>query len=299
MTWVESDRVVSVRAKHPVADVVVGTLHGFQRHQTARNAAVLTYFGFLSIFPLFMVAASVLGFILQGNQRLQEDILDTAASQIPVLGNQIEAESGRLEGSLPTVVIGLLIALWAATRAFAGVQNAFDDVWEVPLAERDNLAVRRGKAVVGIIVIGSGLIVTTAISSIVSSVSLPFGGRVLLVLGTVAINGSVLWVMLRFMTAARVSWRVAWPGALFGGIGFTTLQVLGTFIVTRFLASASDTAGVFAGVFALMAWINLHAMISLIAAELNGSISRRRRRYDDTRLWLTSELEHTATEHVD
>lgn len=299
MTWVESDRVVSVRAKHPAADVLVGMLHGFQRHQTARNAAVLTYFGFLSIFPLFMVATSVLGFILQGNPRLQEDILDTAAAQIPVLGSQIEDQAGELEGSVPTVVIGLLIALWAATRAFSGVQNAFDDVWEIPLTERDNLAIRRGKAVVGIIVIGSGLIVTTGLSSIVSSVDLPFGGRALLALGTVVVNGSVLWVMLRFMTAARVSWRAAWPGALLGGIGFTTLQVLGTFIVTRFLASASDTAGVFAGVFALMAWINLHAFISLIAAELNGSISRRRRRVDHARLWLTSEFEHPATEHVD
>jgi membrane protein len=299
MTWVESDRVVSARSKHAVIDVAVGTVHGFQRHQTARNAAVLTYFGFLSIFPLFMVATSVLGFILQGNERLQDEILDTAAAQIPVLGSQIEEQAGQLEGSVITVVIGLLITLWAATRAFAGLQNAFDDVWEIPLTERDNLAVRRGKGVVGIIVIGSGLIVTTGLSSIVSSVDLPFGGRALLALGTAVINGSVLWVMLRFLTAATVSWREAWPGAVFGGIGFTTLQVLGTFIVTRFLASAGDTAGVFAGVFALMAWINLHAMISLIAAEMNAAISRRSGRLDDTRLWLTSEFEPPATEHID
>jgi membrane protein len=291
VTWVESDRVVSARGSHPVVDVVIGTIAGFQRHQTPRNAAVLTYFGFLSIFPLFMVASSVLGFLLRGNEQLRDDILDTAVAQIPVIGSQIAAETGTLEGNVWSVVVGLLITLWAATRAFAGLQNSFDDIWEVGVLERDNLAVRRVKGVVGIITIGSGLIATTVMSSLVSALALPTGGRVLLVLGTMVVNGGVLWVMLRYLTAETVRRGEAWPGAIFGGIAFTTLQVLGSFLVRRFLGGASDTAGVFGLVFALMAWINLHAMISLIAAELNAAIRRRRHRLENATLWLTAEYE--------
>ncbi len=291
MTWVESDRVVTARSKHGAIDVAVGTLHGFQRHQTARNAAVLTYFGFLSVFPLFMVATSVLGFVLQNNEQLKEDILDTAVAQIPVIGSQIEREAGNLEGSLVAVVIGLLITLWAATRAFAGLQNAFDDVWEIPVTERENLAVRRLKSLLAIVVIGGSLVLTTALSSLVSLDVLPFAGRVLLWGGVAVINGAVLTFMYRFMTAADVTWRVAWPGAVLGGIGFALLQYFGSLLVQRFLASASDTAGVFATVFALMAWLNLHAMVSLIGAELNASMSRRHGRIDDATLWLTSDLE--------
>jgi membrane protein len=291
VTWVESERVVAARGSHPVVDVVVGVIAGFQRHQTPRNAAVLTYFGFLSIFPLFMVASSVLGFLLRGDDDLRDAILDTAVAQIPVIGTQVADQTGTLEGSVWGVVVGLLIALWAATRAFAGLQNAFDDIWEIPVTERDNIALRRVKGIVGIITIGSGLIVSTVLSSLVSALDLPFGGRVVLVLGTVVVNGFVLWVMMRYLTAATVGLGEAWPGAVFGGVGFTTLQVLGSFLVQRFLAGASDTAGAFASVFALMAWINLHAMVSLIAAELNAAIRRRRTRILHATLWLNAEYE--------
>lgn len=299
MTWVENDKVVDVRSRNAVIDVIVGVVAGFQRHQTPRNAAVLTYFGFLSIFPLFMVASSVLGFVLQNNESLRDDILDTAVSQIPVLGTQIADQSGSLEGNVWSVVIGLLITLWAATRAFAGLQNAFDDIWEVPLTERDNVAVKRGKGIVGIITIGSGLIVTTVLASLVSALPLPVGGQLLLVLGTMVVNGAVLWVMLRYLTAEDVALGEAWPGAVFGGIAFSTLQIFGSFLVQRFLSNASDTAGVFAGVFALMAWINLHAMVSLLAAELNAAIRRRRRRVRDATLWLTAEFGDPAASPVE
>lgn len=286
MTWVESERVVQARGSNAVVDVAVGTLAGFQRHQTARNAAVLTYFGFLSIFPLFMVGTAVLGFVLQGNEQLQEDILDTFVAQIPVIGSQIEREAGNLEGSTWSVVVGLLIALWAATRAFAGLQNSLDEVWEIPVTDRQNLAVRRLKSVVAIVVIGGSLIVTSVLTSIVSIGNFPFAGRILLFLGAIAISTGVLAFMYRFMTAAEVPWSVSWPGALLGGTGFALLQFSGSLIVQRFLASASDTAGVFATVFALMAWLNLHAMLSLIGAELNGALLRRRSRIDDFTLWV-------------
>lgn len=286
MTWVESDKVVRARASHPVVDIGVGTLAGFQRHQTARNAAVLTYFGFLSVFPLFMVANAVLGFVLQGNEQLREDILDTFVAQIPVIGSEIERAAGDITGSTTAVIVGLLIALWAATRAFAGLQNSLDDTWEVPLVDRQNLAVRRLKSVVAIVVIGGSLIVTSALASIVSLSNFPMVSRLLLFAAAAAINAAVLAFMYRFMTAATVGWAVVWPGALLGGIGFALLQFTGSLIVQRFLASADDTAGVFATVFALMAWLNLHAMISLIGAELNGAVLRRRGRLDDFSMWV-------------
>lgn len=296
MSWVESSPVVNARSKHGAIDVVVGTVHGIQRHQTPRNAAVLTYFGFLSVFPLFMVASSVLAFVLADNPQLQEDILDTAVAQIPVIGSEIEAQAGELSGSAVAVVVGLLITMWAATRAFAGLQNSFDDVWELPVDGRDNIAVRRLKSVLAIVVIGGSLVVTTGLSSFVSLGTFPILGRISLWMGVAVINGAVLAFMYRFMTAADVAWRRVWPGAILGGVGFAGLQSLGSFLVQRWLAGASDTAGVFATVFALMAWLNLHAWVSLIGAELNASLRRRRDRLDDVELWLAADLEPSDLE---
>ncbi len=276
MTWTESDKVLEFRERSRFVDVVVETLDGFRRHMTSRNAAVLTYYGFLSIFPLFMVATTILALVLQGNEQLREDILDTAISQIPVIGGQIEEQAGRLDGDWLTLIIGLGIALWAATRAFAGIQNAADDSWEINVDDRDNLAVKRGKGLLGILIIGGGLIGATALSGIAAAADLPFGGRVLLALGSLVVNFGMVASMMRLLTAADVSYSMVWPGAVLAAVGFTVLQLAGSTIVTRFLASASDTAGVFATVFALMAWINLHAMLSLVGVELSAALERLR-----------------------
>jgi membrane protein len=276
--WTTWPWIVRLRMAHPLLDILAETADGFRRHLSMRNAAVLTYYGFVSVFPLFMVATSILALILRNNDRLREEILETAVSQFPVIGTQIRDESGSLDGSVAAVAIGLIVALWAATRAFAGVQSAFDDAWEVPIDNRANIAVTRAKALAGVGIIGTGIVSATVVSVMVSAMDLPGFGRTGLGLATVVINIVVLNLMIRTLTAAKVSWTMALPGAILGGIGFGILQIAGGAIVSRYLSTASDTAGAFATVFALLGWLNLHAILSISAVELNAALERRRQR---------------------
>jgi membrane protein len=276
--WTTWPWVVRLRMAHPFIDVLAETADGFRRHLSMRNAAVLTYYGFVSVFPLFMVATSILALVLRNNDRLREEILETAVSQFPVIGTQIRDESGSLDGSVAAVAIGLLVTLWAATRAFAGVQSAFDDAWEVPIDNRANIAVTRAKALAGVGIIGTGIVGATVVSVMVSAIDLPGFGRTGLGLATVVINIVVLNIMIRTLTAAKVSWSMALPGAILGGTGFGILQIAGAAIVSRYLSTASDTSGVFATVFALLGWLNLHAILSISAVELNAALERRRQR---------------------
>jgi inner membrane protein YhjD len=275
MAWTTSDRVMRYRRRSALVDIAVEVLDGWRRHLTGRNAAVLTYYGFLSIFPLFLVATTVLGIVLRNNESLRERILDTAVAQIPVIGPEIERNAGELSGGPAQLVIGLGIALWASTKAFVAVQHAFDDAWEVHVDDRDGLPVKRGKALLGVFIIGGALIASVALSSIASLADLHVTNRILLLVGTLAINVGVLALMYRLMTTASPSWRTVLPGAVLAGIAFTALQVLGTWIVELFLRNSSDTSAVFASVFALFAWLNLHATSSLVGAELNAALDRR------------------------
>jgi membrane protein len=280
VTWTSNDRVVAIRQRSSIADVIVETIDGWRRHLTGRNAAVLTYYGFLSVFPLFLVGTTILSLVLQDNPELQEDILDTAVSQIPVIGTTIVDNAGQLEGAggWGTLVIGLLIALWAATKAFVGAQVAFDDVWEVRLERRDNYFVKRAKALLGIVIIGFAQVGGTALSSLASVGDFPIINRLLLLLSSTLLSAVLLGAMYRFLSTRTLTWRMLWPGAVLGGIGFTVLQVAGVAIVDRYLRRAADVSGVFATVFALLAWMSLHATVSLFAAELNAALERRRQR---------------------
>jgi YihY family inner membrane protein len=256
--------------------VVVETLDGFRRHQSGRNASVLAYWGFLSVFPLLLAATTILGFVLEGDEKLRADIVDSALSQIPVVGSTIEENAGALEGNTWALVIGLVTALWASTRAFLGVQAAFDDVWEVDVDDRANAAVKRLRALIGLLAIGLAQIGTVVLSALAGAAEIPAISRVLIVAGALVINFAVVVTMYRYLTAADVTWATLWPGASFAGVLFTVLQFVGTVYVSRMIADASEIYGAFASMLALMSWFSLHALVSLYGLELNAALARQR-----------------------
>jgi membrane protein len=278
MAWTTSAKVIEVRRKSAIVDVVVETLDGFRRHLSGRNAAVLAYYGFFTLFPLLMAATTVLGFVLQDDPQLQADIVDSAISQIPIIGPDIQNSAGDISGNWWALIVGLAIATWSSLKAFVGIQSAFDDSWEVDVDDRANGIVQRGKALIGILVIGLSQVGTVVLAALVGQAGLPRIGQVLLVLGGVAINVVVVATMYRFLTSRDVSWEMVWPGAVVTGLVYTVLQFVGANLMTNTLKDAQDVYGAFAGTLALLTWLSLHALVSLYGAELNTAIQTRRDR---------------------
>lgn len=275
MAWTTSTKVTDLRRRSPIIDVIVETLDGFRLHLTGRNSAMLAYYGFVAMFPLLMAATTVLGFVLEGNPELQEDIVDSAVSQIPVIGDQIQNNAGQISGSYWALFIGLLIAIWGSLKAFVGVQSAFDDCWEVEVDDRANAALVRLKALVGIIVIGLAQFASVALAAIVGQAGLPRISQILITLGTAVLNTLVVATMYRYLTSKSVSWAMVWPGAIFSGIAYTVLQVAGTNLMANTLKDAKEVYGTFAATLALLTWLSLYALISLIGGEINAAIHRR------------------------
>ena len=77
------------------------------------------------------------------------------------------------------------------------------------------------------------------------------------------------------------------PGAITGGIGWTILQILGTYLVHHFLHSDS-VYGVFGIVLGLLAWITLAVEVTVYSAEINVVLARR--------LWPRSIVQPPRTE---
>src|SRR5258706_159949 len=72
----------------------------------------------------------------------------------------------------------------------------------------------------------------------------------------------------RLLTPKGVPTRQLLPGAVIGGVAWTLLQVLGTYVVHHFLHSDS-AYGIFATILGLVAWINLAVQLTVYAAEVN------------------------------
>ena len=276
MPWTTSDRVMELRGRHVAIDVIVDTLDGWRRHISGRNASVLAFFGFLSIFPLLLAATTILGFVLEGNEDLQQRIIDGALADIPVLGQQLEADPTSLRGSWWALIIGLGAALWSATKAFVALQGAQDDIWEVPVDHRDAMPQQRGKALLGLVFIGAAQVGSVVITTLVNAAGLPVGGRLALLAATAAINICVLAAMFRYLTAAEPTWRDVWPGAVVAGLVYSALQYFGTGIVREITNNASDTYGQFALVLGLVTWLSLLSIAALMSTEFNAALVRHR-----------------------
>jgi uncharacterized BrkB/YihY/UPF0761 family membrane protein len=271
--WIESKRVMAWRARSQPVDVAVQAADGFRRHRTGRNAALISHFGFLSVFPLLLVFTTVLGFVLQNDASARKRIVGSALEQLPFVGKQIAKDPGTLHGNAVVLVLGLLVSLWAGMKAFVAVHSALDDIAETPLDDRSSLVTTRLRALLGMGYIGGAQVGTAILASIAGVTGIPVISKVLLLVGTTAINTAILGLSYRWLRTDKPEWRSLLPGAVTGGIIFAILQFVGVAIVARQVAHATPVYGDFAAVIGLLYWLSLHAMVALGGAELNAALT--------------------------
>lgn len=273
MRWTEFPRVKAWRARSGPFDLAVRTIEGFRRHRSGRNAALIAHYGFLSIFPLMLVFTTVLGYVLENNEKLRNQIIDSALAQLPIIGEQIAADPSKLHGDALVLILGLTVSLWAGMKAFVAVHGALDDIAEEPLEERANLFVTRLRALLGMVYVGGAQIGTVILATLVGVTGVAVISKVLLLIGTAAIDAGVLALSYRWLRTDTPAWRSLAPGAIVGGVLFLGLQLVGVTIVGGQVAKALPVYGTFASVIGLLFWLSLHAIVALGGAELNAALT--------------------------
>jgi membrane protein len=254
--------------RHPWLGFPLAVLQKYSDDQGAYLAATITYYGFFAIFPLLLVLATALGFVLPTHANLERSIVNSALGQFPVIGTELR--SGQLRGNGVALSVGLAVALWSGMGVFLAAQNGMNTLWGVPFKRRPDPLRARGRALLLLSLLGGGTIATTVLTG-VSTV-----GRDLGPLSTVAslalstvLNIGLFWLGFRLLTAREVTLRQLRTGAVAAGILYTVLQSLGGFYVQHVLRRATNTYGTFALVIGLLSWIYLATLITLLAAEAN------------------------------
>lgn len=247
--------------------------------QGGLQAALLTYYGFLSILPLLLVFVTLLGFVLEDDPALQRRLVQGALSQVPILSDQLGTIGG-LSSSPLALVVGLLTATWGGLGVAQVAQNAVNSVWDVPFRERPGFVPSRLRSLQLIGLLGGGVVATVALTSVVTLLTSDLAGAAVLarplgIVATAVLAVGLFAVAFRVLTAADVSWRDVLPGAVLGGIGWTALQLLGGLIASRAFDHATETYGAFAGALGLIAFLSIAAQLFVYAAELNAVVASR------------------------
>jgi membrane protein len=279
-----TERLDRFQQRHSWAGFPLAVIYKFNDDQGAYLTALITYYGFLSVFPLLLLLASVLGFLLEGNQDLQQSILDSALQQFPVIGDQLGDPKG-LRGSVPAVVIGLLGSLYGALGVAQAAQNAMNVMWAVPRNRRPNPIKARLRSLLLLGIGGLTFLFTAVLSGLgTNGFGLDIGAAQRWgATGLAVVLTAAFFVFLfRLGTTRRLSQLEVLPGALAAAGCWQVLQTFGTQYVGSVVRNATATNGVFAIVLGLIAWIYLATMSILICVELN--VVRVRQLYPRTLL---------------
>lgn len=147
-------------------------------------------------------------------------------------------------------------------------------VWNLPGADRPNFVTRLGRSFVFLLVLGSGLVVTTALAGFGTfgrhNVALGVFGEAL----AIVVNIATYFGAFRVLTPKVVRSRQLVAGAIFGGIAWTILQAVGGYLIGHDLKNDSTTYGTFGVVLGLVAFIYLGSQLTIYAAELNTVLAR-------------------------
>jgi YihY family inner membrane protein len=233
-------------------------------------AALLTYYAFVSLFPLLLLLSTVLGYVLDGDPHLQHDVLQSALGQFPVIGAQLR-DPHRLGGGAAGLTVGIVGALYGSLGIAQAVQYAMNTAWGVPRNERPNPFTARFRSLLLVGTAGVALIGATLMSAVGSSDVGGFGGvlRVVAVVASVLVNVGVCVLAFRVATARDLSVRDVLPGAVTAAVAWQLLQLFGVPYVTHVIRHASATNGVFALVLGLLAFLYLTAVVAVLSAEIN------------------------------
>src|ERR1700758_2424069 len=259
----------NLQRRNRAVGVTIAVIYKYLDDQGGYLAALITYYGFVSLFPLLLLLTTGLGFVLAGRPDLQAQVLHSTLSQFPVIGSQLHQPQG-LSGGTVAVVVGIAGALYGGLGVGQAVQNAMDSVWAVPRNKRPDLIRSRLRSLLLLLVLGSAAVAATAISAVGQTTqALGVFGKIGLALTAVAINGLICLVALRVTTARGLTYRQVFPGALAAAFIWQILQWLGAGYVRHTVKTASATNSVFALVLGLLAFLFLVSSTLVLCAEIN------------------------------
>ena len=276
--------------RQALADIVLVTRRAFVefgRDEMGQRSAALAYYALFSIFPLLLVAISVLGFMLEASVTAALDaqavVLEAAGQTLPQATELIEEAllvARRTRGG--TGLVGLIVLVWSASNVFTQARLALNAVWDIGRPQGlSGLLQLRLKALGMTFGAGLLLLIFTLSDTILELLAgyatrLPLSdilwslGRPLLL---ACVTMMLFAVLYRIVPRAALSWADVWPGAIVAGIGWEVLKRVFVWYTTS-VAEWTAVYGPIAGVIGLLLWLYLAAQVLLFGAEFAASYGR-------------------------
>lgn len=274
-----TDRLAELRERRPVVDHAVRTQEHYGAVKAGQQAGAVTYFGFLSFFPILALSFAVIGWVsylypdardstIEAIDQVFPGMIGGGEGQISLL--QIEDAAGAAVG------FGLLGVLYAGLGWLSSMRDALLVAFEMPDFERPGFVGGKLRDLMTLGAVGVTLLLSVAVSGLASGFSeqllelLRLGvalAPLLWVLGVVlglAASTVLFLALFRLLAEPHTPRRALVSGALLGAVGFELLKLLSG----RLLAATQGQPAfqAFGIALVLVVWINYFSRVTLYAA---------------------------------
>ena len=266
-------RVDEWQRRSRVAGPMYGVVKKFGDDRMNQYVVALGWYGFVSIYPLLLVAVTVLGFI--GVSSLGQGLVETL-HHFPVVGAQFNPSlpSKNLHGSVVGLIVGLVGLTYGAQGVTHTAQQAMGQAWNVAQVDLSGFVPRLLRSIAGLAIIGGSFVINAIAATFVTGADTNLALRVVLLLAMSGVNVSLFLAAFRVLTPGKVTVAGLLPGVCIGALGFTLLITVGSGLIAHQVRNSSATYGQFGVVIGLVGFLLLLAKISLYGAELNPVLAR-------------------------
>lgn len=265
-----ASRADAFQRRHTWAGFPLAVIYKYLDDIGGYLAALITYYAFVSLFPLLLLASTVLGWVLVGHPGLQHRLLNSALSQFPVVGGQLGSPK-HLGGGLAGLLIGLIGSLYGGLGVAQAVQYAMNTAWSVPRNDRPNPFKARGRSLLLLLTAGITVVGTSVLSALGSSDAGSLGVplKVVVMIASVALNATAFVFAFRITAAKSLTVRDVAVGAVAAAVVWQLLQTFGVVYVGHVVKNASDTNFIFALVLGLLAFLYVTSVAVVLCVEVN------------------------------
>jgi len=256
-----------LQRKHGVLGFPYAVVKKYGDDEGGRQAALITYYGFLSIFPLLLLGVAVMSRVLADHpdlrQRLITEIVPSA------LRSTVEHSLATLPTSAIPFVAGLVGLLLSGTGVVFSVYQTLNHVAAVPYRLRAGFVSRYVRVFTVLAMLLVGAVAVGALSVIATVLPGPSGvERAAAVLGSALVVFAVLLFGAKLLLARPAPVRALWPGAILGAAAVTVVLKAGAPLLARLVAKAGPVYGSFATVAGMFALLYLVGQALVYAAEV-------------------------------
>ncbi len=238
----------------------------WRKHRVSRVAAGLSFYAVFSLAPIIFILVIVARAVGRGDaQALLDSQLGLLIGQKGASGVDTLVRASQHNVTSTPMFIGALLILIAVFAIFMQVQEALDDVWEIPEHQRGGaweIIVLRLHVVIAILVL--------AFLVIAALFAAETGGRAAGIAANAVVLLLFLTVAYRTLPRENVGWRSAALGALITGIILLLGQAAISLYFLRF--HPENGYGAAGSFMVILIWIYYSARLFLFGAVLTRAI---------------------------